>query len=349
METLDYEETTEDLNRRIFDLNTMLEIGKTILSNLSLKDVLDIVLLTCGGHFHSSDAIILILEDGAEQQRFIWTGEKERIVVDSSDPFVRFVKDNQGAHHLEQLKENAALKNVTGLLERAKVDLVIPLQFKGSVNGILCLKKKQEEFGDAYTNEEVKYAESIAGFASVAIENARLYEMATLDMKTRVYNHGFFKNRLIEEISRAERYKTDLILMMLDLDHFKKVNDTHGHMAGDLVLVKVADSIRQHVRVYDVPARFGGEEFSVVLPETSLADSQVVSERLRKSVENLEFSSLHGPFRVSVSIGVAPFVHAVNMTEDVLIERADRALYHAKSGGRNRVVRYDEIAEKTPV
>jgi diguanylate cyclase (GGDEF)-like protein len=162
-----------------------------------------------------------------------------------------------------------------------------------------------------------------------------------------MFNHGFFKNRLIEEISRAERYKTDLILMMLDLDHFKKVNDTHGHMAGDLVLVKVADSIKQHVRVYDVPARFGGEEFSVILPETSLADSQVVSERLRKSVESLEFSSLHGSFRVSVSIGVAPFVHAVNMTEDVLIERADRALYHAKASGRNRVVRYDEIAEKT--
>jgi diguanylate cyclase (GGDEF)-like protein len=349
METLDYEETTEDFKRQIFDLNTMLDIGKTILSNLSLKDVLDIVLLTCGGHFHSSDTIILLADDHEEQPRFLWRGDKERIEIGSADPFIRYVKENQGVTRLENLKKDPSLKKTCKLLERSQVDLVIPLKFKGSINGILCLKKKQEEFGSAYTKEEMKYADVIAGFASVAIENAKLYEMATLDMKTRMYNHGFFKNRLIEEISRAERYKTDLILMMLDLDYFKKVNDTHGHMTGDHVLVKVADCIKQHVRLYDVAARFGGEEFSVILPETGSKDSHIVAERLRKSVEDLEFSSDHGTFRVSVSIGVADFVHSESMTEDILIERADRALYHAKSSGRNRVATYQEIAENARV
>jgi diguanylate cyclase (GGDEF)-like protein len=330
METLDYEETTEDFKRQIFDLNTMLEIGKTILSNLSLKDVLDIVLLTCGGHFHSSDTIILLADGHEEQSRFIWAGDKERIVIGSNDPFIRYVRENQGVKRLDELKGDPALKKTCKLLARSQIDLIVPLEFKGSINGILCLKK-------------------IAGFASVAIENAKLYEMATLDMKTRMYNHGFFKNRLIEEISRAERYKTDLILMMLDLDYFKKVNDTHGHMTGDLVLVRVADCIKQHVRLYDVAARFGGEEFSVILPETSLKDSQTVAERLRKSVEALEFSSPNGSFHVSVSIGAAEFVHSVSMTEDVLIERADRALYHAKSSGRNRVATHQEMAEKACV
>jgi diguanylate cyclase (GGDEF)-like protein len=349
METLDYEETTEDFKRQVFDLNTMLEIGKTILSNLSLKDVLDIVLLTCGGHFHSSDAIILLADDHAEQLRFLWAGEKERVVIDSSDPFIQFIRENQGIKRLDELKGDPALKRAHDLFKEIRVDLIIPLQFKGAVNGILCLKKKHEEFGDSYTKEEVKYADVIAGFASVAIENARLYEMATLDRKTRMYNHGFFKNRLIEEMGRAERYKTDLILMMLDLDYFKKVNDTYGHITGDLVLMKVAESMKQHVRMYDVPARFGGEEFSVILPETSLKDSHVVAERLRKSIEALEFASPHGAFHVSVSIGVAEFIHSASMTEDVLIERADRALYHAKSKGRNRVVTYEEIAEKAHV
>ena len=349
METLDYEETTEDFKRQIFDLNTMLEIGKTILSNLSLKDVLDIVLLTCGGHFHSSDTIILLADGHEEQSRFIWAGDKERIVIGSNDPFIRYVRENQGVKRLDELKGDPALKKTCKLLARSQIDLIVPLEFKGSINGILCLKKKQEEFGETYTKEEMKYADVIAGFASVAIENAKLYEMATLDMKTRMYNHGFFKNRLIEEISRAERYKTDLILMMLDLDYFKKVNDTHGHMTGDLVLVRVADCIKQHVRLYDVAARFGGEEFSVILPETSLKDSQTVAERLRKSVEALEFSSPNGSFHVSVSIGAAEFVHSVSMTEDVLIERADRALYHAKSSGRNRVATHQEMAEKACV
>jgi len=348
VETLDYEDTIEDYKRQIFDLTTMLEIGKTILSSLSLKDVLDILVLTCSGHFHSSDALVLLADDNVEQPLFQWRSERESIILQTSDPFIQYIKENHGVKQLEELRSVAGLGKACETFQASEVDLVIPLRFKGSINGLLCLKKKQEEFGSVYTKDEVRYADIIAGFASVAIENARLYEMATLDRKTKMYNHGFFKNRLIEEMERADRYKTDLILMMLDIDFFKKVNDTHGHVTGDMVLVKIAESIKQHVRLYDVPARFGGEEFSVILPETELKDSRVVAERLRKSIAGLTFAVPGGEFSVTSSIGVAKFVHSGNMTEDILIERADKALYHAKSNGRNRITVYDDIFERAP-
>jgi diguanylate cyclase (GGDEF)-like protein len=347
METLDYEESIEDFRRQIFDLNTMLEIGKTLNASLSLRDVLDIVVLTCSGHFHASDVHLLLPEERGGQVFFNYPPDGEDIEIGSSHPFMQLLKDNQGVLHTEALKEVPDLKAMYGRLQRDGIELIVPLRFKYQINGILCLGKKVKEFGRKYSQEEIGYIDIIAGFASVAIENARLYEMATLDRKTGLYNHGFFQNRLVEEMERAERYKTDLSLMILDLDHFKKVNDTHGHVVGDEVLIQTAHTIKDQVRTFDIPARFGGEEFTVILPETDGEKSCIVAERLRKAVEKQSFTSSKGSFSVTASIGVTTFRHSVSLTEDVFIEYADRALYNAKKSGRNRVVQFEEIAEKT--
>ncbi len=344
METLDFEETIDDYKRRIFDLNTMLELGKTLNASLSLKDVLDIVILTCNGHFHSSDAVILLATDRRNDSDNEYTLEAENISIKSSDPFIEYIHAHQMAIQLQELKENKEMNKTYKKLLKNDIDLVMPLRYKNKINGILCLKKKEEEFGTYYTEDEKRYIDIIAGFASVAIENARLYEIATLDMKTRLFNHGYFQNRLIEEIGRAERYKTDLTLMILDLDHFKRINDTYGHMMGDEVLIMIAETIRTQVRECDIPARFGGEEFTVILPETDDAGSLIVAERLRKSIKHLEFSAADGDtrnlkgFGITVSIGLSGYSHASNMTEDILIENADKALYQAKQNGRDQVV-----------
>lgn len=349
MEIIDFEETFDDYKRRIFDLNTMLEIGKTLNASLSLKDVLDIIVLTCNGHFHSSDAIILLATNGMDQPYFEYKSSSENICIDSSDPFVKYINENQRVILLDELKENQKIHRAYNIFTENGINLIMPLRFKSRVNGILCLKKKEEEFGSAYTDDEKEYVAILAGFASVAIENARLYEIATLDIKTKLFNHGYFQNQLVEEIERAERYKTDLSLMMLDLDNFKKVNDTYGHVTGDDVLIEVAQSIKNQVRTCDIPARFGGEEFAIILPETDTSSSLIVAERLRKSIENLSFNVLDAHsdsdehFSITISIGITSFVHSVNMTEDILIERADKALYHAKQNGRNLVVLFENI------
>lgn len=351
MEKLDLVQAIDTFKRQIFDLNTMLEIGKTLNASLSLKDVLDIIVLTCSGHFHSSDAIILLSNDGIEQPYYEYTSETEKIQILSSDPFIHFMNENRGVLLVEELKNNPRLGHTYQLFKEKGIDLVIPLRFKSRINGILCLKKKEKQFGTNYTEDEKKYVDILAGFASVAIENARLYEIATIDMKTRLYNHGYFVNQLVEEISRSDRYKSELTLMMLDLDHFKKINDTYGHVSGDEVLVRVAHAIKKQVRTCDIPARFGGEEFAIILPETDKKSTLIVAERLRKSIESLSFDfpdtqgNDHVHVSITISIGVAGFVHSINMTEDILIERADRALYHAKQNGRNQVVLYQSIAQ----
>ena len=135
--------------------------------------------------------------------------------------------------------------------------------------------------------------------------------------------------------------------MIMDLDHFKNVNDTYGHMKGDEVLIKVAETIKANVREFDIPARFGGEEFTVILPETSPEDGFNVAERLRLAVKKLEFNSEKGHFKITVSIGISHYIHSINVTEDILIEQADKALYYAKEHGRDQVAFYHEIDKTT--
>jgi diguanylate cyclase (GGDEF)-like protein len=346
METLGHEGIPDDYRRQIFDLTTMLDIGKTVNSTLSLNDISDIIKLTCSGHFHASEVKLLLPTEKKGQYFFSYPPDTEEMVFDSNHPLLQLFKDNQRAIDIDELKEHAGLKDVYKKLHGDDVELIIPFRSKFEINGILCLASKEETFGEQYTAEEQRYMDIIASFASVAIENARLYEMATLDRKTGLFNHGHFQNRLVEEIERAERYKSDLSLMILDLDHFKQVNDTHGHVVGDEVLKRLARTLREQIRSFDIPARFGGEEFTVILPETDSKSSLIVAERLRKAVEKLSFGSAKNRFSISVSIGVANFVHDNSLTDDLFVDLADRALYHAKETGRNRVVCYEAIAGK---
>jgi diguanylate cyclase (GGDEF)-like protein len=321
----------------------MLEIGKTLNASLSLSDVLEIVILTCSGHFHTSNAHLLLPIEKGEQYYFSYPGGDNGMVFDQNHPLMGFLKENQRVIKIDELKEVRELGEVYKNLQKDGIELVVPLRFKYQINGILCLAKKERTFGTHFSSEECRYIDIIAGFASVAVENARLYEMATLDRKTGLYNHGFFQNRLVEEIERAERYKTDLSLIILDLDHFKNVNDTYGHMVGDDVLIEIAHTIKDQIRTFDIPARFGGEEFTVILPETDGECSQIVAERLRQAVEKLNFKTEKDSFSITASMGIACYAHASAITEDMMIEQADKALYHAKENGRNRTVLYDKI------
>ena len=346
METLDYEESIDDIRRQVFDLTTMLEIGKTLNASLSLDDVLDIIILTCSGHFHASAAHLLLPIERDGQIYFSYPHAADEMQFDTNHPLIKHFKNKQGVVHIDEMKKLKDLKDIYTRLQKDNIEIVVPLRFKYEINGILCIAKKETEFGARYTNDEIRYLDIIAGFASVAIENARLYEMATLDRKTGLYNHGYFQNRLVEEMERANRYKTDLALMILDLDHFKQVNDTHGHMKGDEVLIQIADTLKKQIRTYDIPARFGGEEFMVILPETDGNGALIVAERIRKSIQKLAFKSSKGKFSVTSSFGIASYLHSANLTEDIFIEQSDQALYHAKENGRNQTVLYDDVAEE---
>jgi diguanylate cyclase (GGDEF)-like protein len=185
-------------------------------------------------------------------------------------------------------------------------------------------------------------------FTSRELEKNRqkIEYLAEHDQLTGLYNRGEFETRLAEEVKRSGRYDHNLSLLMIDLDHFKKINDTHGHTAGDDVLEAMGTLLNRNadetVRFSDIPGRYGGEEFTLLLPETRAEGAKTVAERIRQQLKDETFRSPEGEtFQVSCSIGIATLNGDIERAED-LVNRADEALYDAKDSGRDQVVVYQE-------
>lgn len=168
--------------------------------------------------------------------------------------------------------------------------------------------------------------------------NELLLELSNTDHLTGLFNRRFLMESLDKEFQRSRRKDGQLALLMLDIDHFKRVNDTHGHLQGDVVLQKVAIHIQKELRSYDVAARYGGEEFVAVLPDTSLKEAFNVADRIRLSVQGMRFAGSLADERITVSLGVAMYPSPYYEDIDGLLRAADNALYQAKERGRNRVI-----------
>ncbi len=170
--------------------------------------------------------------------------------------------------------------------------------------------------------------------------NAELNRLSSTDSLTGIFNHGHWKAMLKREVSRHGRYGSMASLVMIDIDHFKRVNDEHGHQAGDVMIQAVADVIRRHARDVDVVGRYGGDEFAVVLPDTDKVGARVFCERLREAIEALQVAHEGQTIRCTVSLGVADLTKSAHDAR-TLIEWADQALYTAKKNGRNQVSIYE--------
>jgi diguanylate cyclase (GGDEF)-like protein len=195
----------------------------------------------------------------------------------------------------------------------------------------------------------------IANHVAVSLANAQMYgrmeAMATTDGLTGLVNHRTFQERFDEMLARAERSGSRQALLLTDVDHFKKVNDTYGHPVGDEVLRGVARVVREQVRKVDLAARYGGEEFAIVLEGTDLRGAKETAERIRTEVGKLVFQSAKGPFSVTLSLGIAVFGPDSNDGRDkkTLIANADQSLYHAKHNGRNQAVAWSDISSSGKV
>ncbi len=165
----------------------------------------------------------------------------------------------------------------------------------------------------------------------------RLEEMSVRDALTGIFNRGHIEARLRDEVARSRRHGDPLSVILLDVDDFKRVNDRHGHKAGDTVLREVVRRITGNLRQHDVCGRYGGEEFTVVLPGTDLPSARVVAERLRRAVACQAVETSAGPIKLSITLGVAQ-LDPDTIDHEMLLDRADRALYQGKRAGRDRVM-----------
>ena len=170
------------------------------------------------------------------------------------------------------------------------------------------------------------------------MKNRVLAEVSARDALTGLYNRWYVMEKIESEMNRSLRHGSPVALLMLDIDHFKRINDSFGHAAGDQVLKSFGQVLRESCRVYDVPGRYGGEEFCIVLPETRIGSTTAVAERIRQRLADSRFDVGADRVSITASIGIAGMDENESIVSSAaLIERADRALYSAKNHGRNRV------------
>ena len=226
--------------------------------------------------------------------------------------------------------------------------IALPFSLQAQKSGVFFLRTTSQD--PPLTEANAAFAATVIEAAVAAIEKAhdletavsdkQRYEwLASIDALTGCLNRRALHEKLERELDRARRYNLVLTILMIDLDRFKEINDSHGHLAGDAVLRQIGDILRHEARSVDIVARYGGEEFVIVLPDTAMDGGMIFAERVRVRVAENSFTSAVGPLRVTVSVGVSMFPDEGLETVDAVISRADLALYRAKAGGRNRVMR----------
>lgn len=230
------------------------------------------------------------------------------------------------------------------------LSISVPLVAKGKRVGVIMADNSESK--RSVTRKKRRFLEVLANLAALAIENARLHDnlksLAVTDGLTGLFNRRRFDEQLEREVERTKRYNRPLSLVMIDLDYFKHYNDVNGHPAGDRVLIKVARVLESGVRVADTVARYGGDEFVVLLPETGGEGALAFGERMRKRVERVigRDKSSRRRRSLTVCVGIASYPRDAH-TAKALIDKADKALYQAKQQGKNRVSCYGENGQKT--
>lgn len=265
-----------------------------------------------------------------------------------------FLKDKEKNEYKLVWPANCNNEDIMKMLKNIEDESKVTISSDRHIGIFPILGEKKEPFGALVTYSafgtvsanEIDYLSELTKQSSITIQKANVYsevlKHATLDALTGLNNRRQFEIRLKQETSQSSRKNTDLCCIMLDIDFFKKVNDTYGHAAGDCVLKGVAEIIMKTVREYDIPCRYGGEEFFILLPMTTYEQTKAVAERLRLNIEKSDIDIREAKVKgvptlnVTASIGVNKYIKEQTAAE--FYQGADKALYRAKVGGRNRVV-----------
>jgi diguanylate cyclase (GGDEF)-like protein len=329
----------DSLGREIRSYKSLLSRGLDIFNRTSIDEIMDATVFQISDHFLPSFIVFLWKPIQNREDITIRSYKNYKPVdlnlrVDRITPFESFFQQYPRPISFDLLafvlKDDQAIEP----FREIEPEIVIPILGPFGLYGIIVVGRKLLE--NEYTQEELLFLQQLMSFVSQAIKNHLHYEHSLRDVKTGLYNHGFFMTRLNEEVSRARRTGYASSIIVMDVDKFKNFNDTYGHLAGDQVLENLALVIKQGVRTDDIPSRFGGEEFTVLLPHTDKSTVWAVAERLRTSVSEMQVPWNVPLPQVTISLGIYTFDESSDEDSAEIIRRADAALYISKNQGRNR-------------
>lgn len=322
--------------RRSAQLEAINAIARQTTALLKLDELLATVCGLVLEHFQVDEVAVLVAEDDQLVIRSYSGTLTACLPKGSSLP----AGAGLGARALETGKpvienEVALVRNYVATFIETRAEVCVPLIFQGERLGVLALESATP---NRFNREDVHALEAVADICSAAIQNAHYFDkvqkLAYLDGLTGIFNRRHFELQINAEIERASRYETHFSMIMIDIDHFKKLNDEFGHLLGDEVLRQVSSLFQQQLRKVDVVCRYGGEEFAIIIPQTTGSNAMNTAEKLRRKIESYLFPGV--PKRVTISAGVAEYpIHG--KTRDELVAAADAALYAAKQEGRNQV------------
>ena len=340
--------------KKIYDLTQLLEISKSLCSVLDYSALMESILYICMCQMRVLGAGMFVAKEYASEE-FCLFSYHNGLEIDPSVDYTLSLKMPQIKHLCDKAKPLtlAALKKAypkrpeIEALKSLNPSLIIPLKQKNRLIGILVLGERID-LGDGveYNKYEIEEASSIASLAAIAINNATLVEMSTTDMMTKLKIKHYFFAMLTDALDMSLLHKLPLAVFMLDIDFFKKFNDTYGHACGDYVLSEVARIISSEIREKDLAGRYGGEEFTVMLYNVSDHVAMMAAERIRSKIEKFDFEFEGVHMTVTISIGVAVLQPDMKITSKELVDQADQALYMSKKNGRNRVTLYSSMKDE---
>ncbi len=254
--------------------------------------------------------------------------------IDTLEPFEHFFRTYTGSTSFLIMEEELGATGCLDPFRNFRPEIAVPVLGISGLYGMILFGPKI--LGEEYNTREIAYIDRLIRFTSIAIQNTIHYEHSVKDSKTGLYNHNFFSNRISEQTARSRRSQTPFSVIVLDIDRFKKFNDSYGHLAGDEVIINLASTLKKTVREGDIVSRFGGEEFTVLLPAAGSSEAYMASERIREAVQMMETRYQGNLLKVTVSLGIATFNPYEKSGDLNLLKRADKALYQSKKNGRNR-------------
>jgi len=329
----------ESLEQEITDYKTLFTGALDIVSCTTINEIIDTTVLQISDRFLPS-IITLIWKPLQSSEDITVKCFKNykfidiRLHAESINIFEPYFQKHPEPvifkHLCAEINNDSALKP----FYLAEPELVLPILGISGLYGMALLGRSI--LGNEYSEKEISFLHDMMSFVSKSIQNRLDYERTIHDPKTGFYNNGFLMDRLNQEIIKAKRSQTETSIVIIDVDHFKGFNAANGQPAGDKVLETLATTLKQGIRVDDVPSRFEGAKFAILLPETGKDIALIVAERLRNMTETMKVIWEKPLQQVTISLGVFTFSKALNITADEAIRRADEALYMSKEMGRNR-------------